>query len=167
MADLNLTGQTRSGHQAVRCAREDFSARLQGMKTAPVLLCLAMVLLTPPAQAEDPKVPAGSGDYSKMLALAVRYHHGKLTFAQLTAEVVKAKLPPHPLRDGYLMMVPPPPPPGVEVDLRSMPKDWEKTFGEVAMMMFGGPLKREEYEQLHKAAHGGFPGFPNCGQPPK
>lgn len=119
---------------------------------------------TAPPNTTAPIIPDGSGDYSKMLALGFRYKQGKITFAQLTKSVLAAKLPPHSLGDLYLMMVPPPPPPGMKVDPLSMPSDWEKTFGEIAMIHFAGQITKDEYEKLHKAAHGKKKGFPNCGK---
>jgi hypothetical protein len=43
-----------------------------------------------------------------------------------------------------------------------MPPDWAHTFGEVTMTFWVGKLTRDEYDRLHKAAHGKLPGFPNC-----
>ena len=45
------------------------------------------------------------------------------------------------------------PPPGVDFDPRMMPEDWEGTWGEVAMMFWLGKLTREQYDELHEAAH--------------
>ena len=112
-------------------------------------------------------IPAGSGDYSKMLAEVLRFKKGETTFEQLKKFVVSANLPPHPLGCGYLVMPVPPPPPGVPYNPAMMPHDWEHTFGEVTMTFWAGKLSREEYDRLHEAAHKGQPGFPNCGPPKK
>lgn len=101
---------------------------------------------------EEP--PQGSGDYRKTLALVRRYKEKQLTLAQLQAELVGRKLPPW--KDGkcsVFLLVPPPPPPGVTFDPRMMPKDWEGTWGEVAHVHLMGELTKDEYEQLHHAAH--------------
>ena len=97
--------------------------------------------LAPPAAAnnkDDAVIPPGSADYSKMLAEAVRYKKGSITFEQLKKFVVAAKLPPHPLKCGYLIMPVPAPPPGVPFNPASMPSDWEHTFGEVTMTYWAG-----------------------------
>ena len=47
----------------------------------------------------------------------------------------------------------PVPPPGVKFDPKMMPKDWEGNWGEVAMAYHLGVLDKEQYNQLHKAAH--------------
>jgi hypothetical protein len=114
---------------------------------------------------KSPPPPPGRGDYSKMLALATSYKNGAINFAKFTQLVVAAKLPPHPLGCAYLLIPVPMPPPGVPFDPTLMPRDWEHTFGEVAMTYFAGKLSREEYDRVHAAAHRDRPGFPNCGQP--
>lgn len=112
---------------------------------------------------EEAKIPSGSGDYQKMLNEVVRYKKGAISFEQLTKFVVAAKLPPHPLGCAYVIAPVPAPPPGTPFDPALMPRDWEHTFGEVAMTHWAGKLTREEYDRLHEAAHRALPGFPNCG----
>lgn len=137
------------------------------MKTALAMPAANEPAKSAPAAKAEPRPlevpPEGSADYSKMLALAVSYKKGAITFDKLTQLVVAAKLPPHPLGDEYLMMPVPAPPPGVPFDPALMPKDWEHTFGEVAMTYFASKISREEYDRLHAAAHRNLPGFPNCG----
>lgn len=103
--------------------------------------------------ARDPRIPAGSADYSAALADSAAFERGDISFAVLRARVVARHLPPHPLGDAYLMMVPPAPPPPDVFDPMLMPDDWEGTFGEIAMTMFAGDITREEYDRLHRAAH--------------
>lgn len=135
-------------------------------KTKTTAILMGLLALTPlgsSARADpDPEVPSGSGDYRKMLALGVRYKKGQITFAELQRAIVDAKLPPHSLGDGYLKMVPPPPPPGMKFEPDNMPRDWEKTFGEVYMVAVRGQITDAEYDKLHAAAHGKLAGFPNC-----
>lgn len=108
---------------------------------------------TPAEPSRDSRIPAGSADYSAALADASAYKRGELSFEELQKRVIARALPPHPLGDDYLMVVPPPPPPGVHFDPRVMPRDWARTWGEVAMTHFAGELTREEYDRLHAAAH--------------
>src|SRR5690606_35981490 len=61
---------------------------------------------TPPASpttdpGPEPKIPAGSGDYSAALADAREYRRGKIDFEELKRRAVARKLPPHPLGDAY------------------------------------------------------------------
>ena len=98
-------------------------------------------------------IPTGSGDYSATLALASRYKRGEMSFEELTKAVVARELRVHPLGDAYLMIPVPMPPPGKTFDPRRMPKDWEGTFGEVAMAFWLGELTRDEYDRVHAAAH--------------
>lgn len=112
---------------------------------------------------EEAKIPSGSGDYQKMLNEVVRYKKGAITFEQLTRFVVAAKLPPHPLGCAYVIAPVPAPPPGTPFNPALMPRDWEHTFGEVAMTHWAGKLTRDEYDRLHDAAHRAQPGFPSCG----
>jgi hypothetical protein len=100
-----------------------------------------------------PIIPKGSGDYSAVLTDAHQYKIGAISFDELQKRILARKLPPHPQGDPYLLILPPPPPAGVTFDPLLMPKDWEKTWGEVAMAMFANELTREEYDRLHKAAH--------------
>lgn len=116
----------------------------------------------PAAKAEEVTIPSGSADYSKMLAAVMRYKRGEIPFEQLKKIVIAAKLPPHRLKCGYLIMPVPAPPPGVPFDPASMPPDWAHTFGEVTMTFWAGKLTREEYDRLHEAAHHDLPGFPSC-----
>jgi hypothetical protein len=102
-------------------------------------------------------IPPDSGDYSGPLADATAYKKGAISWAELERRVVARKLPPHKLGCAYLMTPVPMPPPGVSFDPKRMPKDWEGTFGEVAMTYFAGVLTRDEYDELHKAAHGSLP----------
>jgi len=99
------------------------------------------------------EIPPGSGNYAEVLALATRYKNGALGFEELKTALVAKKLVRHPLGCGYLMTPSPVPPPGVKFDPRMMPKDWEKTWGEVAMAYWLGRLTRDEYDRLHAAAH--------------
>ena len=99
------------------------------------------------------EIPAGSSDYSYALADATLYKEGAISFDELEARVLARHLPPHPLGDGYLMMVPPPPPAGADFTPLSMPRDWEHTWGEIAMTHFAGKITKEEYDRLHTAAH--------------
>ena len=92
-----------------------------------------------------------------MLAVASRYKRGEISFDELTRLVVERRLAVHKLGDGYLMTPAPMPPPGVTFDPRMMPKDWEGTFGEVAMAFWLGELTRDEYNRLHRAAHPSCP----------
>lgn len=117
------------------------------------------------SQNSEVVVPKGSADYTKMLAAVVRYKKGELTFEQLKQLVVAAKLPPHSLGCAYVIAPVPMPPPGTPFDPALMPRDWEHTFGEVAMTHWAGKLTREEYDRLHEAAHRSQPGYPNCGRP--
>jgi hypothetical protein len=117
---------------------------------------------TSPAPGDDVTLPPGSADYSKMLAAVLRYKKGELTFAQLKQIVVAAKLPPHTQGCEYVISPVPMPPPGIPFNPAIMPKDWEHTFGEVAMTFWAGKITREEYDQLHEAAHKKLTGFPSC-----
>ena len=99
------------------------------------------------------ELPPGSGDYREVLALAQSYRAGSVGFDALEGAILSRQLPPHPLGDGYLMIPVPRPPPGKSWDPRRMPKDWERTWGEVAMAHWLGALTREEYDRLHRAAH--------------
>lgn len=98
-------------------------------------------------------IPAGAGDYARAVALAKLYADDDITFDELQAAILALKLPPHSLGDGYLMLVAPPPPPGIAFDPKNMPKDWEGTWGEVAMGYFLGHLDKATYDKLHRAAH--------------
>ncbi len=102
-------------------------------------------------------IPPGSGDYSAVLALAKQLKAGHSTFEQFSAAILARKLPPHKLGDGYLMIPVPKPPPGIKFDPRMMPKDWQGTWGEVAMVYWLDYLTKKQYDELHAAAH------PNCG----
>lgn len=106
-----------------------------------------------PERPEDITIPEGSGDYRAVLALARRHQAGTMTFDELSQAVLARKLPPHRLGDGYLMIPSPVPPPGVTFDPKMMPKDWEGTWGEVAMAYWLGALTRADYDRLHAAAH--------------
>ncbi|MBK9264237.1 MAG: hypothetical protein IPM54_31100 [Polyangiaceae bacterium] len=99
------------------------------------------------------KIPAGSGDYAKVLALATLHKRGTISFEQLENAIVALKLPPHKLGDDYLMTPSPVPPPGVKWDPKMMPTDWQGTWGEVAMVHHIGELTKDQYHQLHKVAH--------------
>ena len=103
------------------------------------------------------EIPAGSGDYAEVLALATRHQRGELSFDALRDALVARNLRPHPLGDAYLMTPVPAPPPGVAWDPRQMPADWTGTWGEVAMAFWLGRLTRDEYDRLHAAAHPGCP----------
>jgi hypothetical protein len=98
-------------------------------------------------------IPPGSGDYSAVLALATRYKNAELSFAQLQEQILARRLPPHKFGDAYLMIPVPKPPPGSHFDPRMMPKDWEGSWGEVAMIFWLGKLTRAEYDKLHRRAH--------------
>lgn len=98
--------------------------------------------------------PPGSGDYRKTYALVHRYKEKQITLGQLEAELLARKLPPGPNgKCSLFLLTPPPPPPGVTYDPRMMPSDWEGTWGEVAHVHLMGELTRDEYNQLHRAAH--------------
>ena len=43
--------------------------------------------------------------------------------------------------------------PGVKWDPKRMPTDWQGNWGAVAMVYHLGELTRDQYNQLHKAAH--------------
>jgi hypothetical protein len=101
----------------------------------------------------DPRIPAGSGDYSSVLADVEQYRSGAIDFATLETRVVARKLPPHSLGCRYLMTPSPMPPPGVKFDPWMMPADWEHTFGEVVMTFWVGRLERADLDRLHAAAH--------------
>ncbi len=110
----------------------------------------------PPERTSPPsRIPKGSADYSAALADATAYKLGEISFEELQTRVIARALPPHPLGDAYLMVVPPPPPPGVHFDPLVMPRDWARTWGEIAMTYFAGEITREEYDRLHAAAHPG------------
>jgi hypothetical protein len=96
-------------------------------------------------------IPEGSGDYAEMLAQAKRFKSGELTFDELVAAA--RHLAVHPLGDAYLMIPVPMPPPGHRFDPRMMPRDWEGTFGELAMAYWLGVLTREDYDRVHAAVH--------------
>lgn len=98
-------------------------------------------------------IPPGAGDYAHVVALAMLYKRGDLSWSELEKAILELKLPPHRLGDGYLLVSPPPPPPGVTFDPKMMPKDWEGNWGLVAQAMFLGELTRDEYQRLHAAAH--------------
>jgi hypothetical protein len=125
-------------------------------RVLPLLLvaCATEAVMTDPASIP---LPDGSGDYREVLALATSHRAGAMDFEALTRAVVARGLPPHPLGDAYLMIPVPAPPPGSSFDPRQMPKDWEGTWGEVAMAYWLGALTRDEYDRLHRAAH------PACG----
>lgn len=132
------------------------------------LLPLAVLVIATQALADLPPpevvLPADSADYRKTVRTVLSNKHRP--GGALKREVVALKLKPHPLGCEYYFLTPPPPPPGITFEAKSMPSDWVGTFGEVAMVHLGGwGLSREEYDALHKAAHGTLPGFPNCGQP--
>ncbi len=135
-------------------------------------LPLAVLVVATQALADLPppelELPSGSADYKRTLRLVQEAKRKKKTSAQLATDLVALKLKAHPIGCEYYFLTPPPPPPGITFEPRSMPSDWVGTFGEVAMVHLGGwGLSREEYDALHKAAHGKLPGFPNCGQPTK
>lgn len=124
-----------------------------------VVAAQALADLPPP----EVVLPAGSADYRKTVRTVLSSKHRP---GALKREIVALKLKAHPLGCEYYFLTPPPPPPGITFEAKSMPSDWVGTFGEVAMVHLGGwGLSREEYDALHKAAHGTLPGFPNCGQP--
>jgi hypothetical protein len=102
-------------------------------------------------------IPPGSGDYAQALADATAYKKGTIAWAELEKRVLARKLPPHRLGCAYLMTPVPVPPPGVSFDPKRMPKDWEGTWGEVAMTYFAGVLTREELDKLHAVAHRALP----------
>ncbi len=104
-------------------------------------------------------IPPMSSDYSAVLADAIEYKTGKISFGELKDRVLARKLPPHSLGDGYLMMTPPPPPDGVDFNPLIMPSDWKGTWGEVAMTMFADQITQAEYDELHAEAH------PGCKKP--
>lgn len=106
---------------------------------------------TPPSA--PPSIPSGSGDYSAALADAKLYQARQIDLAELQRRVIARALPPHPLGDDYLMIPVPAPPPGVAFDPLSMPRDWERNWGEVAMTFWAGAITRDEYDRLHAAAH--------------
>lgn len=101
----------------------------------------------------DPRIPAGSADYSGALADSAAYKRADITFEQLRDRVLARKLPPHALGDDYLLVIPPAPPPPATFDPLLMPSDWSGTWGEIAMTMFAGDITRDEYDRLHRAAH--------------
>lgn len=124
-----------------------------------------MVLSGVPALAQKPddgKMTEGSADYSRTLKLVLEHKDQKLDFKTLEKRVVALKLPPHPQGDLYVMAPVPQPPPGMKFDPASMPRDWVGTWGEVAMTFWRGALSEKDYDALHAAAHGKWPGFPNC-----
>lgn len=98
-------------------------------------------------------IPKGAGDYAHAVALARLFKQGDLGFDQLKDAILALKLPPHRLGDGYLMITPPPPPPGITFDPKMMPKDWEGNWGVVAQAYHLGELTKEQYVELHRAAH--------------
>jgi len=98
-------------------------------------------------------IPPGSGNYAEVLELATRYKRGALTLDELESALLARNLRVYKLGCGYLMTPVPSPPPGVKFDERMMPKDWEGTWGEVAMAFWLGRLTREKYDRLHAAAH--------------
>lgn len=102
-------------------------------------------------------IPAGSGDYSAVLAEVDQYRSGAVTFEELKKWLIQRNLPPHKLGCAYLMIPSPMPPPGIPFDPRIMPNDWEHTWGEVAMAFWLGKLTRDEYNRLHRAAHPSCP----------
>jgi hypothetical protein len=102
---------------------------------------------------EPDVIPPGSGDYSAVLALATRYRKREISWGELERAILLKKLPPHELGDAYLLTPSPVPPPGTTFDPRMMPSDWQGTWGEVAMAMWLGRLSRDEYRELHRAAH--------------
>ena len=106
-----------------------------------------------PLEAAKAMIPPGSADYSAVLADAIEYKTGKISFGELKDRVLARKLPPHKLGDGYLMMTPPPPPDGTELNPLLMPSDWKGNWGEVAMTMFAGQITQAEYDELHAEAH--------------
>lgn len=100
-----------------------------------------------------------------MLALAVRYKQGELTFAQYIEAVTAANLPPHRFGCAYVISPVPAPPPGVPFNPAQMPPDWKGTFGEVAMTYWAGALTYDEYDAVHRAAHRQYNACPNCRLP--
>ena len=96
------------------------------------------------------------GDYSAIEVTAKQYKSGAITFTELEKYIRARKLPTHRAGDGHLMIPSPRPPPGIEFNPRIMPKSWEGTWGEVAMMFWLGYIERAEYHRLHAAEH------PNC-----
>lgn len=135
-----------------------------GARLRCAFLCLAIGLAigacggagapTPEAlDAARREIPPDSGDYVSALADATLYKQGAISFDELEARVLARRLPPHSLGDGYLMMSPPPPPPGVSFNPLVMPRDWEHTWGEIAMTYFAGKITKEEYDRLHAEAH--------------
>lgn len=132
------------------------------MHTLLVVVALSFHQVPPPVD----ELPAGSADYRATLALVKSYLEKKTTLAALTKQVIARKLKVHPLGCAYYFLTPPPPPPGITFEPALMPRDWVGTFGEVAMTHLGGfGLSREDYEALHRAAHGKKKGFPNCSAP--
>ncbi|MBM4782443.1 MAG: hypothetical protein GQE15_32610 [Archangiaceae bacterium] len=128
-----------------------------------VVAAQALADLPPP----ELVLPSGSADYKRTIRLVQDAKRKKRTTAQLAKDVAALKLKPHALGCEYYFLTPPPPPPGITFEPKLMPSDWVGTFGEVAMVHLGGwGLERDEYDALHKAAHGKLPGFPNCGQAP-
>lgn len=109
----------------------------------------------PDAQAHvrDPRIPAGSGDYSSVLADVEQYRNHTISFGELQSRTVARRLPPHPQGCAYLMTPVPAPPPGVPFDAWMMPTDWEHNWGEVAMTFWVGRLSAEDHMKLHAAAH--------------
>ncbi len=108
----------------------------------------------PPPEVE---IPADSGDYKSALTDATLYKRGDIDFAELQKRVLARNLPPHPLGDAYLMSPVPMPPPGISFDAKRMPKDWEHTWGEIAMTVFAAQITEAEYDRLHAAAHPSCP----------
>ena len=98
-------------------------------------------------------IPQGSGDYARALALATLHQRGKLPYDELERATVALRLPPHPLGDAYLMIPVPPPPSPDDFDPKMMPRDWQGTWGEVAMAYWLGVLDKPLYRKLHQAAH--------------
>ncbi|MBW2458957.1 MAG: hypothetical protein JRI68_30945 [Deltaproteobacteria bacterium] len=98
-------------------------------------------------------IPKGSGDYARALALATLHKDGKLPYADLEKAVLALKLPPHKLGDGYLMIPVPKPPNPADWNPKMMPKDWQGTWGELAMAYWLGKLDKDVYGKLHQAAH--------------
>ena len=125
------------------------------------MLLFALIVLSGTPDAGTLMVE-GSADYSRTLKIVLEHKSGKITTDALKKKIVALQLPPHPLGCGYTMIPGPAPPPGVPFNPALMPSDWVGTFGEVAMTYWRGDLSQENYDALHKAAHGTRKDFPNC-----
>ena len=96
---------------------------------------------------------AQTGDYRRVVDVVDAYGEGRIALEDVADRLMALGLRRHPLGCSYLLMPVPMPPPGSRFDARIMPRDWEGTVGEAAMIYLTGLLSREDWARVHGMLH--------------